>query len=276
MNLFYSYLIRNASVSTAQTAETLYPIAGVGPVDDAWDHYSEFKDYAHSLIYEVLDINRFKDENEAFVNALPETLDLQKVTSEVSEAFKNHVAAVDMAELVDKAEAAVLIRMEQHIWTNGFTALADAVAVMQQNLLRTSEQYARMQETPEKTALEASYEDATRISLAEKLVKSNVDDILIYRQDMIEYLEKVCDNIMYAFWERFFGILSTSSVFMDAQARIESFANHIASLGIQPTDNLSYQLPDSLRNINELIFMDMSTDPQSALTCAFGMVSESL
>ena len=166
--------------------------------------------------------------------------------------------------------------MEQHIWANGFTALPDAVAVMQQNLLRTSEQYARMQETSEKTDLETSYEDAIRISLAEKLVKSNVDDILIYRQDMIEYLEKVCNNIMYAFWERFFGILSSSSVFMDAQARIESFANHIASLGIQPTDNLSYQLPESLRNINELIFMDMSTDPQSALACAFGMVSESL
>lgn len=268
MNLFFQYLLRNTTMSTAQTAEFLYPVAGYGPVDEAAEAFAELKECAHDVIYSALDMSFFKDDEGKFLNVLPSDLNPDMVIDKVSSFFAGHVIPDDLEGLVRNEEHAVLVRMEQHIWKHGFNSLADAVALMLDNLQETSVEYARLQEQPDRTALDKSYEQASKCSLAEKVSKNNVDDILIYRQDMIEYLEKVLDNMLYAFWERFFNILSCSSVFADAQVRINEFVSRLVSLGIQPADDVPYQLPESLENTTDLIYMDMSSDVQSALDSA--------
>lgn len=265
MNIFFQHLFRNASMSVAETAEFLYPVAGSGPVDDAAVMYVELKECAHSLIYKALDIEVFKDDKGNFLNVLPDEMNPDKVIKAVSSIYAECVDSVDVEKLVRSAEHSVLVRLEQQIWKHGFNSLAGAIDVMLKNLHDTSEQYVRLQEQPDRTAVDKSYADAVKCSLTEKVVKNNVDDILIYRQDMIEYLEKVCDNMMYSLWEKFFGILSCSSLFADAQSRINVFTARLASIGIQSTDDVAYQLPESLENTTDLIYMDMSSDVQSAL-----------
>lgn len=268
MNLFFQHLFRNTTMSMAQVAESLYPVAGSGPVDDAAESFAELKECAHNVIYSALDMGFFKDDEGKFLNVLPSSMNPDNLIKDVSSFFELHVIPTDMEDFVRNAEHAVLIRLEQHIWKHGFNSLADAVALMMDNLQETSEQYARLQVQPDRTAVDKSYEQASKCSLAEKVSKNNVDDILIYRQDMIEYLEKVLDNMQYAFWERFFNILSCSSVFVDAQVRINEFISRLVSLGIQPADDVPYQLPESLENTTDLIYMDMSSDVQSALDLA--------
>lgn len=265
MNKFYSYLIRTASESVAEIAERLYPVAGSGPVDSAASIYAEMEEYAGTVIYRTLDFERFKDEDGCFVNYLAEEMTIDKITDEVSAVYGDYIARLDMADIIASAESSVLVRLEQHVWRYGFLPLSNAISLMLNNLQDTSEQYARLQVQADRKAAEKSYAEARRCTVTEKMARTNTDDILVYRQDMIEYLEQVCDNMRYAFWERFFNILSCSSIFVDAQERINEFIEQLVSMDDGSRAEDEYSLPDACRNVKDLIFMDMSSDIHDAL-----------
>lgn len=76
---------------------------------------------------------------------------------------------------------------------------------------KCAEQYAKLQRPVDMSSVLQRYESAEIQTLGEKIFRTNSDDILLYRQGLMACVEDVCSNMMYAFIERFFSILSCSS-----------------------------------------------------------------
>lgn len=99
--------LEKTSVSAAEVAEILYPVAGLGPVDDAGNIFAVCKDEMNKLIYASLDFIRFKNDKEEFLNELPEELGLN-LKDRVEAEYQVFLDNLDMERMIADAEAGVL------------------------------------------------------------------------------------------------------------------------------------------------------------------------
>lgn len=209
------------SAQAAEVAEILYPVAGLGPVDDAGNIFTICKDEMHKLIYASLDFIRFKNEDDKFLTVLPEELGLI-IKDKVLAEYQTFLDNLDLERMISDAQAGVLDRVEQYASKNDGKILPEALEIMMSNLAVCAGEYERMKNDPvDDTALVAAYEAARKNTIVERISDANSNDILVYRQELIEYLEKACAVRMYKVFERFFSILSCSSVFIDLKNKFE-------------------------------------------------------
>lgn len=207
--------------TAAEVAEILYPVAGLGPVDDAGNIFSSCQDKLNELIYVNLDFSRFKNDDGKFINVLPEGLELN-IRDRVESEYQAFLDELDLERMISDAEAAVIGRVEQYTMNEDSKVLSEALEIMMSNLAACAGEYERMKnDSVDDTPLVTAYEAACKNTLAERMINTNSDDILIYRQELIEYLEKACAVRMYKVFERFFSILSCSSVFIDLKHKFE-------------------------------------------------------
>ena len=125
MKTLYDSLLR-ASGTDAEVAEILYPVAGLGPVDDAGDIFALCKEEMHKLIYASLDFTRFKDDDGDFLNIIPEELGLD-LKDRVEEEYQDFLNALDMKRMIEDAEERVLGRVEEYAWKEGIRVLPEAL-----------------------------------------------------------------------------------------------------------------------------------------------------
>ena len=259
----YHQLLLNDSRFASDVAEILYPVAGYGPVGEARAVFERCKDLAHELIYARLDFAAFKNDEGDFLNVVPQGLGLD-IREKVENEYQTFLDALDMAGMVAGAESEVLERVEEYAWLNGVNVLPEALEMMASNLSRCAGEYDRMTGQVEDKALMASYQRAMNNSLLERVTGTNSDDVLLYRQDMIEYLEKVCDVRMCRYFERFFSILASSSVFVDLKRKLEGIMTYLLESGIDeevPSDALN-----DCKGAPGVVFTDLrEKDPVKAL-----------
>lgn len=207
--------------TAAEVAEILYPVAGLGPVDEAGNIYTVCKDQMNKLIYASLDFIRFKNDKEEFLDELPEELGLN-LKDRVEAEYQAFLDNLELERMIADAEASVLERARQYASENGVDVLPEALEIMMSNLAVCAGEYERMKDDfVDDAALVASSEAACKKTFAERISGANSKDILIYRQEMIEYLERACALRMYKFFERFYSVLSSSSVFIDLKHKFE-------------------------------------------------------
>ena len=236
MESHYNFLLRTSD-SAVDLAEILYPVAGLGPVGSAGEVYERCKSESRRLIYSYLDFAGFKDVEGKFLNTLPEGLQLQVVDKLVME-YQSFLNGFDMREMVENAENEVLERVEEYVWTKGLKDIPEALEMMMSNLYRCAMEYERLNAPVDNASLVAAYDVASKNTLTERLGGTNSNDILVYRQELIEYLEKVCASRMYALFERFFSILSSSSVFVDIRHKLKDMREYLLAGGFaSPTQS---------------------------------------
>lgn len=253
MNSLLSYLTIPAKGTANQAAEELYSIAGLGPLDKAADSYNECRNQISAIIYSHLDIDRFKTEDGTFSRTIPEGLGME-AADVIETEYKAYLDQLPFHELINDAEAATLQRMESYAWKNGISILPEAIQQMIRNLVKTADQYSRMLENVDDSSLKKSFKDASTCTLVESITGTNDNDVLVYRQDLIEYLEKRLANLMYSFFERFFNVLSCSSVFTDMETRFGSIIEYAKD---QQTDSESIAdliIPDACLNGEHQVF----------------------
>ena len=236
-----------------QAAEELYSIAGLGPLDKALEAYNECKDQISAIIYRRLDIDRFKTEDGTFSEAIPEGLGME-VADVIEVEYKAYLDQLPFHGLIKDAESSTLQRMESYAWRNGIIILPEAIQQMIRNLVKTADQYTRMQEDADDTSLKKSFKGASTCTLVESITGTNDNDVLVYRQDMIEYLEKRLANLMYSFFERFFNVLSCSSVFTDMETRFESIIEYAKGQQIDSESIADLIIPDDCLNGDHQVF----------------------
>lgn len=264
MEKLYSYFLQSPAYAPQQIASRLYDTYAVGPVDEAADVYESCKKKAHEVIYRHLDFASFKKDGE-FVNELPEKFDPQ-VTDVIEAEYQAYLDSLDMDAIILSAEESFLMRVEIHAWTHGLAGLPDAIRISLVSLTRCAGQYGNFCVTADDSLLLKSYEDAARQTLMERLSGRNHEDILIYRQDLIEYLELRCEARMYAFFERFFSILSSSNVITDVQNRLSAIVDLLKSKGVEPVECGDVELPEDFFDGEFRIFTRAgSSDPEAVL-----------
>lgn len=231
----YSNLLR-ASGSPSEVAEILYPSAGLGPVGKAGEIFKLCKAEIHKLVYHSLDFKSFKNERGEFLKVLPDNLGLE-LKERVEQEYQSFLDTLDMQQMIKVAESEVLHRIEVYAWNCGLIALPGAIQEMAANLSANSDEYDRMIGSTDESSLSASYEAAMKTTLAERISGTNSDDILIYRQELIEYLEKTCSVRMYEVFRRFFSILSCSNVFTDIKYKIMVIIDYLIEMGVCADDS---------------------------------------
>ena len=253
MNSLLSYLTMPTAKTVSQAAEELYSIAGLGPIDKASNTYNECKSQISAIIYNYLDFDRFKAEDGCFSRVIPDGLGIE-VAGVIEAEYKAFLDQLPFHELINDAETSTLQRMESYAWRNGINILPEAIQQMIRNLVRTADQYTRMQESVDDSSLKKSFKDASACTLIESITGTNDNDVLVYRQDLIEYLEKRLANLMYSFFERFFNVLSCSTVFTDMETRFLSLIEYAKG---QQTDSESIAdliIPDDYLNGEHQVF----------------------
>ena len=253
MESIVTYLITPAKGTVNQIAEEIYSIAGLGPLDKASDVYNESKSQISAIIYRHLDLDRFKTNEGTFSRTIPEGLGME-IIDVIETEFQTYLEQLQFLELINDAEISTMQRMESYAWKNGISILPEAIQQMTSNLAKTADQYSRMQENADDSSLKRSFEEASTCTLIESIVKTNDNDVLIYRQDMIEYLEKRLANLRYSFFERFFNVLSCSSVFTDMEMRFASILEYAKGQQIDSESIAGLIIPEDYLNGAHQIF----------------------
>lgn len=269
----YQYLLKTSG-TVDEVAEILYPVSGLGPVGDAGNIYNLCKDEMHKLIYASLNFIRFQNNEGEFLNVIPEELKLD-LKGRVEEEYQAFLDGLDMARMVTDAEREVLARVEHYAWHKGIKVLPEALEKMMSNLTGCAEEYENMDVPVDDASLIASYEDALKHTLRERLSGTNSDDILAYRLEMIEYLEKVCSVKMYRAFERFFSILACSSVFVEVKTKLENIREYLLRSGV--TGQGTSCLKDRSEGPYEAVFTDLKEyDPEKTLKKFSELISNNI
>ena len=269
----YQSLLRTSGTSS-EVAEFLYPVSGLGPVDDAANIFNLCKNEMHNLIYASLDFIHFKNEDGEFHNVIPEELKID-IKERVENEYQAFIDGLDVERMVNDAESAVLARVEHYAWHKGIKVLPEALEKMTSNLTRCAEEYENMDVPVDDAALIASYEEALKHTLRERLSGTNSDDVLTYRLEMIEYLEKVCSVRMYRAFERFFSILACSSVFVDVKTKLENIREYLLKSGV--TGHGTSCLKDRSEGPYEAVFTDLKEhDPEKTLRKFSELISNNM
>lgn len=268
----YQYLLKTSG-TVDEVAEILYPVSGLGPVGDAGNIYNLCKNEMHKLIYASLDFIKFKGDDGEFLNVIPESLKLE-MKEKVEAEYQCYLNSLDMQRMVTDAECEVLDRVERYAWHNGIKVLPEALEQMMNALSRCAKEYDGMDDPVDAASLLASYEDALKTTLGEWMGGTNSDDILAYRLEMIEYLEKTCSIRMYRTFERFFSILACSSVFIDLRNKLENIREYLLQTGITGAETGS--LAEDADEY-EVVFTDLKEhDPAKTLEKLSGILSKNL
>ena len=218
MQTVYSYLLQEPSEPFQETVDYLYDLKGTGPVDKAQDIYKDCREKINDIIFSHLPFH-LHVEDEELLPTIPEELKFGKIDN-ILDDYQHYLDGYNMHEMIRNAEDAILKRVEMFVWKCGLRNLPEAMETMMSDIADCAGQYARMQSFVDPSVLNKAYEEAEKVTLIEKVFDNNADDVLAYRQELIEYLEKMCANKMYAFFESFFSILSCSSVLIDVKNRI--------------------------------------------------------
>lgn len=267
MNL-YNHLLKAPGQSVPEIAELIYGVAGSGPVDHALEVYAASKEMIARTIYSHLDFERFKTDDGKFMKTIPSELEKDAVIDAVSHEYEEYIGSLDLEALVRDAEEQVVKRIERFIWINGVQNVSEAISLAERNITDCASQYAALHAEADPSALEKSYADALKMSLSERLLNTNDEDILIYRNDLIEYLEVVCSNVWYSFWERFFSVLSCSSVFTFARVRLNELTAVLRASGATGQVSGDESFDETLPDDEAVVFLDSALDAASALAKA--------
>lgn len=244
MNKLYLYFLQKPVYDISEIADHLYDISGVGPVDEPLDVYENCQKAIRDVIYNRLGINEFVG-CDVFADKLPEEYGLQ-IIDQIEGEYQAYLDSIDFAHMVHQSEQSVLRRVEQHAWRYGLVGLADAVRQAVQNIESCASQYEKMQDPVDDSAVRKACEKAQKRTLVERISGGNSDDIHEYRQDLIEYLELTCANRMYAFFARFFSVLSCSSQFMSVESRIRDIESYILDNGGEMIDAMDVEIPQNI------------------------------
>lgn len=274
MDKLYSYFLQSPAYPATEVADYLYDISGVGPVDEAALIYESCKQKIHDLIYGYLDLDDFKGEDGKFVNELPTKYDIdlvERIEAEYQEFIDGH----DLNAMLLSAEDSILRRVEIYAWNHGLTVLPEAIDGALANISACSVQYHNMCEPVDSSALIQAHGEAYELTFIERISGKNADDILMYRQDLIEYLEKKCAVRMYEFFERFFSILSCSSVIMDIQMRLADMVAYLKDQGVAEVEKLETELPQDFFDRDIRVFTaNTSSEPQDIIKDAYSKLAE--
>lgn len=159
-------------------------------------------------------------------NDMPESFNLDVKVKALAE-FQRILDDIDIKSVIKEQVENAFKAIEVECWHNGVSEISEAISMMEQKLKDIANDYKQMNgliEFDEKE-LEARYNAARRVTMMERMMDNNCDDILMFRTAMMlntkAHCMEMCNNKMSFIYNEF----SNDSSFTDLASYLTQIAN---------------------------------------------------
>ena len=159
-------------------------------------------------------------------NDMPESFNLD-VKENAMAKFQRILDNIDIKSVIGEQVENAFKAIEVECWHNGVSEISEAIRLMGQKLKDIACDYRRMNELIEfdDKELEARYAAARRVTMMERMMDNNCDDILMFRTAMIlntkAHCTEMCNNKIASIYNEF----SDDSSFTELASYLTRIAN---------------------------------------------------
>lgn len=159
-------------------------------------------------------------------NDMPDSFNLDVKVKALAE-FQKILDDIDIKSVIKEQVENAFKAIEVECWHNGVSEISEAIRTMEQKLKDIANDYKQMNELIEfdEKELEAKYNAARRVTMMERMMDNNCDDILMFRTAMMlntkAHCMEMCNNKMSFIYNEF----SNDSSFTDLASYLTQIAN---------------------------------------------------
>lgn len=200
-------LLQEDSISAKEIADKLYGVVVLDPF------IAQCKQKIESLIGKYLSFEKVTVEGK-LSNTLSSDLDYDIKDRIVSE-YKYALDSIPNENLVCDIVGSIVRCVELQTWSNGIVNMGKAISLLVGRLNDTSECYSGLYVAPvSENELQDKFKKAKENTFVERIQGNNIDDIIEYRNVLIEYVQVACENILYSKLEDIYSMIATNNVFV--------------------------------------------------------------
>ncbi len=193
-------------------------------------HLSKFVNVHKNKLEELFDtylsFNKMKEKNGHLSNELPDEFDLC-ITDKIIGLYKTHLDCHCNKDLTDTILRRVLTCIELQTWNHGICCMKEAIDLFAVKLRDTARDYIQIQKSPlSKEELTNAYQKAKENSFLEKIQDSNIEDIISYRNVLIECIRTECENYLYEKMKDIYLTLAAHHIFSEIQCNFSFLLNY--------------------------------------------------
>lgn len=159
-------------------------------------------------------------------NDMPDSFNLDVKVKALAE-FQKILDDTDIKSIIKEQVENAFKAIEVECWHNGVSEISEAISMMEQKLKDVANDYKQMNKLIEfnDKDLEARYDAARRVTMMERMMDNNCDDILMFRTAMMlntkAHCMEMCNNKMSFIYNEF----SKAEAFTDLASYLTQIAN---------------------------------------------------
>lgn len=159
-------------------------------------------------------------------NDMPDSFNLDVKVKALAE-FQKILDDTDIRSIIKEQVENAFKAIEVECWHNGVSEISEAISMMEQKLKDVANDYEQMNELIEfnDKDLEARYDAARRVTMMERMMDNNCDDILMFRTAMMlntkAHCMEMCNNKMSFIYNEF----SKAEAFIELASYLTRIAN---------------------------------------------------
>ena len=189
------------------------------------DLYLKLKTDIDIICENFFSIELLKSEGR-ITNDMPESFNLDVKKNALAE-FQKILDDIDIKSVISEQVGNAFKAIELECWHNGVSEISEAIRLMGQKLRDIANDYEQMNELIEfnEKDLEARYDAARRVTMMERMMDNNCDDILMFRTAMMlntkAHCMEMCNDKMSFIYNEF----SKAEAFTELASYLTRIAN---------------------------------------------------
>lgn len=159
-------------------------------------------------IDKYLALRRIKDKRGGFLSVLPEWLNPALVDEIVKDFQRQINKECDFESLI----SSILAQIERLTWLQGVDDMAENLCVFLEESGRLSKDYAEIKApAPEDYDLLKKYKAAKRITIKERILGNNDEDVAVFRGAMVAYARSACETAIHKYLAEVYACIAGST-----------------------------------------------------------------
>lgn len=207
-------------------------------------------------LYKTIDFNRLLDQGKQEVDVLCnkylsfETVKVDgKLTNELPQCLNEEVKDKIIAEyqcfldgcctecVSEKALEGIVKGIEQQTWSNGISNMQQAINLLVERLKSASKEFDALYSQPiSEEELAEKFWQAKEKTLLERVQKNNVNDIIEYRNALVEYVKVNCKNMLYKKLQKIYQDVVNNTIWERLQDNFAALIEYASILNTSIVD----------------------------------------
>ena len=216
-------LLQEDSLPAKEIAEKLY-----GVIDLNW-LIGQGKQEIESLCNKHLSFEKVKVEGK-LSNELSQELGYDLKDRMIAE-YQNYLDSHSTDEITTAIISKIERSIELQTWSNGIVNMQEAIKLLVERVKNSSRSYGNLYTAPisENVILE-KFNKAKENTLLERIQGNNIDDIIEYRNALMEYVRVSCENMLYAKLKEVCASIANDATFERLQSNFNDLSQYAQEL----------------------------------------------